>query len=166
LFFALVSHFLGWIQASALGHFMRESGPWTYAIVNLTHILGIALLFGAVVIIDLRLLGVWRRAPLPAIVDTASPVAVAGFGLAAASGIGLLSSNATEYVGNPFLYIKFPAIAVGVVNALAVRRSSGWRARGTRELSRGETRQLAWMGAASLVCWLTAVAAGRMIGYW
>jgi len=51
------------MYASALGHFMRESGPWTYAIVNLAHILGIAALFGAVLIIDLRLLGVWRRTP-------------------------------------------------------------------------------------------------------
>ena len=30
-----------WIEATSLGHVMRESGPWTYAIVNLTHILGV-----------------------------------------------------------------------------------------------------------------------------
>ena len=34
-----------WMQGSSLGHFMRESGPWTYAIVNLCHIIGIATLF-------------------------------------------------------------------------------------------------------------------------
>jgi len=32
---------LVWMEATALGHFMRESGPWTYAGVNLTHILGV-----------------------------------------------------------------------------------------------------------------------------
>jgi hypothetical protein len=154
------------MQASALGHFMRESGPWTYAIVNLAHILGIALLFGAVVIIDLRLIGVWRRTPLSALADAAAPVAVAGLGLAAMSGVGLLASNATEYIGNPFLYIKFPAIAVGLVNALVLSWSPAWRARGTRELSPRETRQLAWMGGTSLASWLTAIGAGRMIGYW
>ena len=37
---------MAWMEASTLGHFMRESGPWTYAIVNLAHILGLATLWG------------------------------------------------------------------------------------------------------------------------
>ena len=49
---------LSWAEASALGHLMRESGAWTYAVVNLAHILGIATLFGSVLVLDLRLLGV------------------------------------------------------------------------------------------------------------
>jgi hypothetical protein len=155
-----------WMQTSALGHFMRESGPWTYAIVNLSHILGIASLFGAVVILDLRLMGVWRQTPLAALAGAAAPVAAFGFALAVTSGIGLLATQATEYIGNPFLYIKFPAIAIGVVNAVALNFSTAWQARGTRELSQRENRQLALMGGASLACWLTAIGAGRMIAYW
>jgi hypothetical protein len=158
--------FMTWMQTSALGHFMRESGPWTYAIVNLLHILGVASLFGAVVILDLRLMGVWRRTPLAALAEAAAPVAAFGFALAATSGIGLLSTKATEYIGNPFLYIKFPAVAIGLVNALVLNFSPAWQARGRRELSRRENRQLAWMGGTSLACWLTAIGAGRMIAYW
>ena len=158
--------FMTWMQASALGHFMRESGPWTYAIVNLLHILGVASLFGAVVILDLRLMGVWRGTPLAALAEAAAPVAAFGFALAATSGIGLLATKATEYIGNPFLYIKFPAVAIGVVNALVLNFSPAWQARGRRELSQRENRQLAWMGGTSLACWLTAIGAGRMIGYW
>jgi hypothetical protein len=161
-----VHDFLGWIQTSWLGHFMRESGPWTYAVVNLLHILGVASLFGAVVILDLRLLGVWARTPLAALADAAAPVAAAGFAVAATSGIALLATKATEYGGNPFLYIKFPAIAVGVINALTLRLSPAWQARGTRDLSQRENRYLAWVGATSLTCWLTAITAGRMIAYW
>jgi hypothetical protein len=157
---------MAWLEASALGHFMRESGPWTYALVNLAHILGIASLFGAILVMDLRLLGLWRRIPLAALADTAAPVAACGFALAALTGPALLATKATEYVGNPFLYIKFPAIAVGVVNALAVRRTTAWRARREREPSRLEARRLAWMGALSLASWLTAIAAGRLIAYW
>jgi hypothetical protein len=157
---------MAWMQASTLGHFMRESGPWTYAIVNLFHILGVALFFGAVVILDLRLMGVWRRTPLATLADAARPVALAGFVLAAASGVGLLATQATEYVGNPFLYIKFPAIALGVLNALAIGLSPAWKAHRTRELSPRENRQLALMGCTSLACWVTAIGAGRLIGYW
>lgn len=145
---------------------MRESGAWTYAVVNLAHIFGIASLFGAVLILDLRLLGAWRQAPLAALADAAAPIAAVGFGLAVTSGVGLLSSNGTDYAGNPFIYIKFPAIALGFVNALLVRRSQAWKARHSRELSEREHRQLQWMGATSLACWVTAIAAGRMIGYW
>jgi len=44
--------------------------------------------------------------------------------------------------------------------------SPAWQASGTRELTTIENRQLALMGATSLTCWLTAIGAGRMIGYW
>jgi hypothetical protein len=157
---------LAWLQSSALGMFLRDSGPWTYPVVNLIHILGVATLFGAVLILDLRLLGVWRRAPLRAITTVAAPVAMSGFALAAASGICLLATNALEYENNPFLLVKFSAIGLGLVNAVALRRTAAWRAHATRDLSQSEARRLALMGGLSLVSWLTAVAAGRLIGYW
>lgn len=158
--------FLAWIQASALGRFMRESGPWTYALVNLAHILGVSSLFGSILVLDLRLLGVWRRIPIPALASATVPVATLGFGLAAASGIALLATNATEYIGNPFLLIKFPAIALGVINVLVLTRSAAWQAGRNGESSPSEHRWFAVAGAVSLGCWLTAVAAGRLIAYW
>jgi hypothetical protein len=157
---------LAWLQSSVLGMFMRGSGPWTYPVVNVIHILGIATLFGAVLILDLRLLGVWRRAPLSAITTAAAPAAMAGFALAAGSGLCLLATNALEYENNPFLLVKFSAIGLGFVNAVAVRRTAAWRAHTTRDLSQSEAWRLALMGGVSLVSWLTAIAAGRMIGYW
>jgi hypothetical protein len=154
------------MQASTLGHFMRESTPWTYAIVNLCHVLGIATLFGSLVVLDLRLMGAWRRVPLATIADVAAPVAAFGFSLAVFTGVGLFATKAMEYVGNPFLYIKFPAIALGLINVLVLSRLPAWRDRATRELSRGERFQLALSGGISLACWLTAIAAGRLIAYW
>jgi hypothetical protein len=157
---------LAWLQASRLGHFMRDSGPWTYALVNLTHILGVATLFGSILVLDLRLLGAWRRLPLAALSAATAPVGAVGFVVAVTSGIGLLATNATEYAGNPFLLVKFPAIALGVVNVLLLGRSRAWRAHRVRALTASEERQLAAMGAVSLASWFTAVAAGRLIGYW
>ena len=158
--------FLAWTEASSLGHAMRESGPWIYAIVNLAHILGVAAFFGSVLVIDLRLLGVGRRVTLAAVAAATIPVNVAGLTVALLTGPALLATKATAYVDNPFLAIKFLAIALGLTNALALYVSPGWRARASRELSRAERRQLAVMGGVSLTCWLTAVSAGRMIGYW
>ena len=158
--------FLAWMEASALGVLMRESGVWTYGIVNLGHILGVSSLFGSLLILDLHLLGLWRRVPLAALSRATVPVAQAGFALAAVTGISMLSTNGTEYIDNPFLLIKFPAIGLGLVNVWVLSRLPAWRAREHRDLSRREHRQLAVAGGMSLGCWLTAITAGRMIGYW
>lgn len=154
------------MEASALGHYMRESGPWTYAVVNLSHILGVATLFGSVLVLDLRLLGCWRRIPIATLASATIPVATVGFGIAALTGTALLATKATDYLNNPFFDIKFPAIALGLINVLILNLLPAWRARGKRELSRAEHRQLSVMGGISIACWLTAVSAGRMIGYW
>jgi hypothetical protein len=104
--------------------------------------------------------------PLASLSRAAVPLARAGFAAAAIAGIGLLATKATEYIGNPFMLIKFPAIAVALVNVGALSRSTAWRAHTSRELSVHERRQLAVFGGVSLAAWLTAVAAGRMVGYW
>ncbi len=157
---------LAWIESSLLGNAIRGSGVWTYGVINLVHILGVATLFGAILVLDLRLLG-WRRdVALAGIASVTAPIAAIGFCLAALSGVCLLATNATEYASNPFLLIKFAAIAVALINAILLSRLSGWKAPGTRELEQRERLQLAMLGGVSLLCWLTAIAAGRMIGYW
>jgi hypothetical protein len=157
---------LAWLESSLLGTFMRGTGPWTYPVVNVVHVFGVATLFGAVLVLDLRLLGAWRRVPLLPIATIAAPIAMAGFAIAATSGVCLLAANAVEYESNPVLLVKFSAIGLGLVNAVVLRRTKAWRAHTTRDLSPSEARRLALMGGVSLVSWLTAVGAGRMLGYW
>jgi hypothetical protein len=145
---------------------MRNAGVWTYGTVNLIHILGVASLFGAVLVLDLRLLGLWRGVQLASIARPTIPVATIGFVVAATSGICLITTNGSEYVGNPFLLIKFPAILVGLINVALLSLLPAWKARDTRALTAREQRQMSVFGAVSLVSWLTAVSAGRLIGYW
>jgi hypothetical protein len=145
---------------------MRETGVWTYGIVNLGHILGIATLFGAILLLDLRMLGVWRALPLPALSRASVTVAVAGFTLAVMTGIPMLATKAGDYVDNPFLLIKFPAIALALVNIAILHRSQAWQAHRVRALLPPEQNRLALHAILSLGLWLTAITAGRMIGYW
>jgi len=161
-----VYDFMAWLEESSLGHFMRDSGLWVYPSVNLLHILGLGALFGAVLILDLRLLGAWKEVPLAALSRPASRIAQLGFALAATTGVGLFATKATEYAGNPYLLLKFPAIAAGLLNVTLLYRTSAWRAHLVRALTRSEERTLAVMGGVSLACWLTAITAGRMIAYW
>ena len=158
--------FLTWIEGSALGAAVRGAGVWAYGVINLVHILGVATLFGSVLVLDLRLVGLWRQVPLSLIARPTVPLAAFGFCIAASSGLCLLSTNATEYVGNPFLLIKFVAIAFGLLNIAALSRFDAWRQREVREPDTRESSQLAVAGGASLASWLIAVSAGRLIGYW
>ena len=121
--------------------------------------LGIALLVGAIVLLDLRLLGVWRAVPVAVLGPPAIAVAATGLALAALSGASLFAVQATEYVANPFLYIKFAAILVGLANIAALRLAGDWR----DDRLAGRRR---WAGLVSLLAWLTALAAGRLIAYW
>jgi hypothetical protein len=157
---------LTWLEGSGLGVAMRNAGIWSYGVTNLIHILGVATLFGSVLVLDLRLLGAFARAPLAAVAAPTVPLAMTGFAIAALSGSCLIVTNATEYIGNPLLLIKFSGVALGLANALLLGFVPAWRARGTRELSPRERRQLAMFGGVSLASWLTALACGRLIAYW
>jgi hypothetical protein len=154
------------LEGSGVGQLMRSSGVWAYGVVNLVHILGVATLFGSVLAFDLRLLGLWRRTPLAAIEAPTLALAVCGFAVAATSGVLLISTNGSEYVGNPFVAIKFTAIGLGLLNVLIAQLLPAWRMRAREPVAPGQRLTLRVVGATSLACWLSAVAAGRMIGYW
>ena len=158
--------FLRWLENSGLGETLRGLGVWTYGILNLGHIAGIAILFGSVMLLDLRMLGRWSSVPLSTVTAMTVPLSIAGFVLAVISGICMLTFNATEYYGNPFLLIKFPALLLAVLNVVIVSRLRAWRERARRELTAQERVKLAIAGGISLACWSVTLAAGRMIGYW
>ena len=153
-----------WLEASLLARLLK-TGPWLYPLVNLAHVLGIALLVGAIAVLDLRLVGLWPDVPVAALARATVPVAGAGFALALATGPGLFAVRATEYVDNPFLWAKLGAVAVALANLGALHRSAAWRGAGDDGGGR-HARRFAFAGAVSLAAWLAAVSAGRMIAYW
>jgi hypothetical protein len=158
---------MAWLEGSALAQMLRGLGVWTYGVLNLVHIIGISTLFGAVLLLDLRLMGLWRSVPAATLIRPTVPLAAVGFVLAAASGIMLLLFNTTEYHGNPFFYIKLPAIVIGLANVAIIQRLSAWRrAAAGEEAAPADSAVLRVAGAVSLLIWLTVLACGRMLGYW
>ncbi len=148
-----------WLEASLLARALK-AGPWVYPLVNLAHLLGVALLLGAIVVLDLRLVGFWPDAPVAPLARATVPVAGAGLALALLTGPALLAVQATDYAANPFLWLKFGAVAVGLANLAALHRSAAWRGGG------GGRRRFAVAGGVSLLAWTAAASAGRMIAYW
>jgi hypothetical protein len=64
------------------------------------------------------------------------------------------------------LLLKFSAIGLGLANIVAAQFVPAWRTRANEPHTPRQRFVLGAVGATSLACWLGAVAAGRMIGYW
>jgi hypothetical protein len=142
-----------------------RGSTWLYPLVNAGHIVGIALLFGAIVPLDLRLMGAWGGVPLGVLSRVLVPVAATGLGLAAIAGSLLFIAAASEYVASPFFQAKMLFIAVGLANVLtyyALRRARG-RSSGHAELKSVPLQRL--LGVTSLTVWLCVIVLGRLIGY-
>ena len=84
---------LACIEASSVAQFLRGA-RWSYAAINGAHILGIALLIGAILPLDLKLLGFWPRVNRSDLARVLLPVAATGLGLAACMGLLLFSTRA------------------------------------------------------------------------
>jgi hypothetical protein len=151
------------LQNTGVATALRQSF-WVYPIVNAGHIVGLALLFGAIVPLDLRLLGVWGQVPLVAMNRILLPVATTGLVLAVPTGALLFSVRASEYVVMPLFWLKFSLIAAAIANALLLRLSSAWTVHEQSELT-GTMPRLQLAGVLSIGLWLAVIIAGRMIGY-
>lgn len=147
--------FLAAIEASAAAEHLRFS-RYTYPFVNAAHVVGIAALFGAILPLDLRLMGLFPRAPLAELARVLRPVAAAGFVLAAATGLLLFSVRATGYAETPLFAAKMALVALGLANALLLT--------GRRLVAAPPSRQRLAAGA-SIGVWLGAIFAGRWLGY-
>ncbi|KAA2244205.1 hypothetical protein [Salinarimonas soli] len=144
------------LEASWLGNAARHS-PWLFTGANLLHVLGSALLVGAIAVFDLRVLagrGAWETG------RTAIPLAAAGLALQIPTGLVLLAVEARALGQNPAFLAKAGLVALGVANVALFHARFG-----------GPRRGLPLPGAArlqagvSLGAWVLALLAGRLIAY-
>jgi hypothetical protein len=144
------------LVASAPAQWLRFS-RWGYAAVNTTHVFGIALLVGAILPLDLRLLGFWRSVALEPLAQILVPVAATGLLLAGTTGAFLFITRADEYAALDLFLVKVALIATGVIHALSLHL---WSGLGTASRAR---RRAA--GAASLAIWVAALVCGRLLAF-
>jgi hypothetical protein len=159
----MLTDVLNALQDAALVGALRRS-HWVYPIVNTGHIVGLALLFGAIVPLDLRLIGLWPTVSVGSLARTLLPVALAGLALAVLTGALLFAVSAVKYAGIALFQVKLLVILGALANALLLHRSLAWAAHRGGDL-RGTTPRLRLAGTLSIGCWLAAIFAGRMLGY-
>lgn len=146
--------FLAWLENTGFGTWVRESPSiFAYPSILFLHTVGLALLVGTNVAIDLRLLGRSRDLPL-APMESFFTVMWLGFWINALSGVALLVADATTKLINPVFYIKMTFIAFGFVTMVQIRKRVFHGASTGRGLA-----------VASLVLWAGAITAGRLMAY-
>lgn len=141
-----------------------RSSRFAYPIVNAGHIVGIAVLVGAILPLDLRLIGCWRSVPLPLLARVLLPMAVGGLVLAIVTGALLFSVHAVEYARTDIFGIKLLIVAAAVANALLLGRSA-LRAQEATGADIPSVTRLRLIGLASAGLWLAAILCGRWIAY-
>lgn len=129
-----------------------------YPLVNAGHILGVALLVGGIVPLDLRLAGLWPRIGIDHLWPVLARTAAAGFMLALVTGLLLFVTRATEYVASSLFLGKLALIVLAGLNAawfLRHRRSEGSVLPATVRIS----------AIASMALWNGVLLLGRLVGY-
>lgn len=136
----------GWI----LGH------PWAYPLLEVLHILGIALLVGSLLLLELRIAGLAAALPLVPLARLALPVALLGFALIAASGLLMFAGQADELLANRAFVLKMLLVMAAGLNAAV------FHARGGLQRLDGLARTQTVL---SLGLWIAVIICGRWIAY-
>ena len=147
-----------WLAKSTVGVAMRDS-TWSFAIVEIVHLIALAIFGGAVLLVDLRLLGrIFKTQPVAQVARELLPISVGGVIVMLISGTLLVASGPMRYYYNPAFRIKMwlflSALPVHFVLQVVSARKEG--------------QEAAWQkfgAVASLLLWLSIGLAGRAIGF-
>ncbi|KQV68083.1 hypothetical protein [Rhizobium sp. Root1220] len=152
---------LEWLAATPLSSGLRRSAL-VYMVVNAAHILSIGLLIGAILPLDLRLVGLFGSVPLAVVGPFLSRAAAIGLVGAVVTGFALFSVRPIEYAGNPAFLVKLGLLGLGIVNAALVHAGAAWRRAVSGSAPAFGLRLQAALSAAT---WISAILAGRWIGF-
>jgi hypothetical protein len=135
-----------------LAQAMKHSA-WLYPTVETMHIWGIGMLFGSVVVMDLRVLGLGRKINLSDLSRLGVFVAFIGFGLAILTGSLMFIAQASELIGSRLFILKMCTIFLLLANAIVLR---------LRSVSNGVSKAQALL---SLLGWASVIGMGRWLAY-
>lgn len=153
---------LQWIRDSLPGQFVREVF-WVSPALEAVHFLGMALLIGVVVMIDLRVLGVARGLPVSGL-HRFVPWAFAGFVLNLLSGVMFFAADPHAYAFNPAFRLKMLCILLAGANVLWFRIAVLPNV-DERLVANAAPRLARLICVFSLVLWSAVIVLGRLIPF-
>jgi hypothetical protein len=149
-----------WCYDSAVGETIRNS-TWLFPVIETFHLLGLGVTAGAVLIVDLRLLGVGlSRTPVAQLAAAARPWLIGGVILMFVSGIPLFLSESIKCLYNYAFWVKMTSLLLVLIFTFTVSR------RVTQSGITSDRPQVGRItGLVSLVLWFGVAGGGRWIGF-
>jgi hypothetical protein len=144
--FAVADNPFAWIASHA----------FAYPLLEVLHIVGIALLLGSLVLFELRVFGFGAALPVQALARLALPLTLAGFALAAVTGSLMFASQPGDLIANPVFVIKMGLLMLAGLNAASFHARGG-----VLRLDRTARFQT----LVSVGIWLAVIFCGRWIAY-
>jgi hypothetical protein len=153
--------FLIWLEASSLGEWVRTSLTG-YPLMITCHAVGMAVMVGLAVALDMRVLGWFQGIPHAAL-QRFLGIAWIGFAINFLSGTALFTTQATTYITDVTFLLKMGFVFAGVTATVLLQVAIGRDfADGSRGLASGGARVIA---VVSIICWVAATVTGRLIAY-
>jgi hypothetical protein len=154
--------FLQQLESSGFSQWVKQSGSlWAFPGILLMHTYGMAVLVGVIAGIDLRILGLMPAVPL-APLRKFLPLVWVAFWVNAVTGTMLLVADATSKMRNLDFGIKMAFIVLAVITQRVIQK----RVFGDPEIdARPFSSNAKMLAVLSLVFWLGAITAGRLLAY-
>jgi Family of unknown function (DUF6644) len=150
--------FFEWCEASWIGNMIRDS-LWLFPVIEAVHLLGLCVLGGAVLILDLRMLGFGLRHPIAEVARGARPWLFGAIVVMLMTGTALFLSESIKCYYNTSFWVKITTLPIALLFAFT------WHRRVALASGVDVTARTRSAAIISMVLWFTVAAAGRWIGF-
>ena len=156
----MLYEFAQWSEATGLGRMIRNS-QYAFPIVEFFHLAALAVIGGAILVVDMRLLGLGlKKTSVAQLASDAQPWVTGSLAVMLASGIALYSSEATKCYQSPAFWIKMISLLLAMIFTYTVRRRTA--AADEQGISPFASRSV---GVLSIALWFMVALGGRWIGF-
>jgi hypothetical protein len=148
------------LEAGPIGDAIRSS-TWLFPFIEAFHLVGLAVIGGAVLLVDFRLLGLGlRRQPVSELARDAQPWLIGGLVFMIGSGVLLFLAESIKCYYSFAFWTKMTALALAILFTFTVRRRVAMA-----EQPRVDAFRMRVVGAISILLWSTVGWGGRWIGF-
>jgi hypothetical protein len=156
----MIYEFAQWCEATGLGRMIRNS-QYAFPVVEFFHLAALAAIGGAILVVDMRLLGLGlKKTSVAQLARDAQPWMTGSLVVMLVSGIALYTSEATKCYQSPAFWIKMISLALAMTFTYTIRRRTA--AADEQGVSPSASKSV---GAVSLVLWFMVAWGGRWIGF-
>jgi hypothetical protein len=153
-------HFAQWSEATTLGRVIRNS-EYAFPMIEFVHLAALAVIGGAVLVVDMRLLGLGlKKTSAAQLAKDAQPYVTGSLIVMIVTGISLYASEATKCYASAAFWIKMVSLLLATIFTYTIKKRVA--AGDERTVSIGTTKLV---GFVSIVLWFGVAWGGRWIGF-